>query len=200
MILRPFNVNSRGTRYSFIDQLAVDSDAERAAIQQAVQLQLALMPEDAKCAALGIAETGTFGNIQLGVYDGSTLTGAFLLTSLDYQSGPWADLVDWQVTSSDPAVFHGRPMPGFPALSLADSLDLSVDAAHHMLARRIQSVGGHDVKFQRLSWAVFKGRADPRSRAANRVHDKAAADGRFRMTEAPDGNDATLTRVDIELA
>jgi hypothetical protein len=123
-----------------------------------------------------------------------------LLATLDYQSGPWRDLVDWEVVSSDPAVFHARPMPAFPALSLDDSLDLSVDSAHHLLSHRLTTVGGTNVEFKRLSWAIYQARTDPASRAVKRMHDKAKADRRFRMTELPDAADAARTRVDIELA
>lgn len=200
MILQPFTVTSQGKDWTFIDRLAIDSEAERDVIQQLMLAEIDVMQEDAMCAALEIAESCPIGNIGFGVYDGATLSGVFLVASLDYQSGPWADLVDWEVVSADPAVFHARPMPGFPVLSLEDSLALSVDGAHHLLAQRMTSVGGHGVEFRRLSWAIFKDQTDANSLAAKRIHDAAAADSRFTMTEAPDPNDAELTRVDIELA
>jgi hypothetical protein len=203
MILQTFNVTSRGNRYRFMDRQAIDSDAEREAIQQVMGIQLGAMQEDAMCAALGIAEVGAIGNLGFGVYDDrdDTLVGVFLVASLAYQSGPWADLVDWEVVNANaPAVFHARPMPGFPVLPLDDSLDLSTDGAHHLLARRLTSVGGIGVEFRRLSWAIFKDRTDSNSRAAKRIHAAAAADNRFSMSENADPNDAALTRVDIELA
>lgn len=199
MIINPFDVQSGLTRFTFVDRQAIDSDAERNQVEQFIQMQIAVMQEDAMCAALGIPEVRTIGNLGFGVYDGTDLVGVFLVASLDYQSGPWADLVDWEIISSDPAVFFARPMPGFALLSQTSALDLAVDAAHHFLARRMTSVGGHGVEFRKLSWAIFKDRTDPNSIAAKRIHDKAVADNRFRMTEAPDPNDATLTRVDIEL-
>ncbi len=199
MIIQPFDVQSGSRSYTFIDRQAIDSDVDRAIIQQMMQVQIGLMQEDAMCAALGILEVGVVGNLGLAVYDNTALVGVTLLTTLEYQSGPWADLVDWEVVSNDPAVFHARPMPAFPILSLEDSLDLAVDSAYHLLFRRMTSVGGIGVEFRRLSWAIYKDRTDANSRAAKRIHDKAAADIRFRMTEIPDPADAARTRVDIEL-
>ena len=200
MILKPFDVVSRGKLYTFIDRLAIDSDAERGLVEQVLLAQLDLMQDDAKCAALGIKETGKIGNLEFGVYDDSELVGAFLVTTLDYRSGPWADLVDWEITSNDPAVFYARPMPGFIALPLADALDLSIDSINHMMSMTMPTVGGHEVTFNLFSWALYKDRTDANSVAMKRVHDHAAADGRFQMTEAPDPADAARTRVDIELA
>jgi hypothetical protein len=90
-------------------------------------------------------------------------------------------------------------MPAFPALSLEASLALSVDGAYHLLARRMTTVDQHGVEFRKLSWAIFKSRTDAASRAVKRIHDAAAADRRFRMTEALDPENAERTRVDIEL-
>ena len=199
MIIQPFEGQSGPTRFTFIDSRAIDSDAQREVVQQMMQVQIGLMQEDAMCAALGILEVGIIGNVGLAVYDGSDLVGVTLLASLDYQSGPWADLVDWEIVNSDPAVFHARPMPAFPVLSLDASLDLAVDSAHHLLFRRMTSVAGVGIEFRRLSWAIYKDRDDANSRAAKRIHDRAAADNRFRMTEGPDPADAERTRVDIEL-
>jgi hypothetical protein len=200
MIINPFVVTSRGKEWTFRDREAIDSALERDAIQQFMLLQLEVMQSDAMCDALGLAESGPIGNLGFGVYDGATLSGVFLVAALDYRSGPWADLIDWEVTNSDPAVFHARPMPGFVSLAEEGALALSVDAAHHLLANTMTSVGGCDVEFARLSWAIFKDRGDENSLAAKRIHDAAAADQRFTMTEALDPDDATLTRVDIELA
>lgn len=199
MIITPFDVVSRGQRYTFIDRQALDSETERDQIQQFMLGQLALMQDDAKCEALGLPGVGTIGNLGFGAYRDSALIGVFLITSLDYRSGPWEDLVDWVVINSDPAVFHARPMPGFVGLAEPEALDLAVDATYHMMFRRIESVGGTSVEFSRFSWAIFKNRTDPNSKMAKRIHDHAAADGRFEMTEAPDPNEPALTRVDIEL-
>lgn len=199
MILQPFEVVSGGTTYRFLDAASIDSDVERAQIQTFMAAQLELSQQDAMCAALGIDEVCTVGNLGLGVYDGATLIGVLLVASLAYQSGPWADLTDWEVTNGDPAVFHARPMPGFPLLSLEDSLALSVDAAHHLLAETMTSANGHNVEFTRLSWGIYKDRGDANSRAAKRVHDEAAADARFAMTETADPDDAERTLVYIEL-
>lgn len=201
MILNPFTVISRGNQWKFVDRLSIDSDLERDAVQQVILGQIDLMQKDAMCAALGIKEVGAIGNLEFGVYDkDDVLTGVFLVASLDYQSGPWADLIDWEVTSSDPCVFRARPMPGFLSMDEDDALDLSVDAAHHLLFRRMTTMSGNDVEFERLSWAIFKDRTDPNSVEARKYHDKAKGDNRFNMTEAPDPNDAALTRVDIQLA
>jgi hypothetical protein len=201
MIIEPFHVNSHGKRWRFVDSQAISSELERTRIQQIAQLQLATMQDDAKCVALGIAESGTIGNLFFGVYDpGGSLAGIFFLAALEYQSGPWEDLVDWSVTSADPAIFHARPMPGFPALTLEDSLELSVDGAHHLLKHRTETVDGFQVEFRRFSWAIYQARTDPNSRAMQRIHDRAASDGRFTMTELPDPADPTRTRVDIEIA
>ncbi len=200
MILQPFTVTSAGKDWRFVDSESLDSALEREQIQQFTIAQLDLMQQDATCAALGISEVGTIGNIALGVYDDATLSGVFLVAALDYQSGPWADLVDWEVTSGAPAVFHARTMPGFPLLTLEASLDLTVDAAHHLLSQRMTSVDGHGVEFGRLSWAIYKDRTDAISRAAKRIHDKAAADARFAMTETVDPGDGERTRTYIELA
>ena len=201
MILKPFFVNSHGKRWQFVDSNSISADVERERIQQISIAAVALMQDDAKCVALGINEVGVVGNLHFGVYDqADVLRGIFFVAALDYQSGPWTDLVDWQVTSNDTAVFHARPMPGFPLLSLDDALDLSVDSAHHLLFRNIQTVDGFDVNFSRLSWAIYKDRTDPSSRAMKRVHDRAKADARFQMTEAADPADPARTRVDIELA
>jgi len=201
MILQPFTVNSsRGKRYDFIDRRAIDSSAERTRVNQAIQASLVVMQQDAMCDAIGLPSVGQADNFGFGVYEGGDFVGVFLVATLTYQSGPWADLIEWEVVSNDPAVFHARPMPAFPVLSLDDSLDLSVDSAHHLLARRLTTVGGVNVEFKRLSWAIFKARTDPASRAVQRVHDKAKADHRFNMVELPDQANAARTRVDIELA
>ncbi len=200
MILQPFTVQSRGKRYTFIDRLAIDSGAEQERIQQMMMLQVEMMQEDARCKALGINEAGAIGNLGFGVHDGAELVGVFMVAALDYRSGPWADLIDWEVVSGDPAIFHARPMPGFPSLDLADALELSTDAAHHLMARNVRTVGGHRVNFQRFSWAIFKDRTDRNSRAMKRVHDAAAGDARFQMIEAPDPDEPARTRVDTELA
>lgn len=200
MILQPFTVNSHGKRWEFVHADSLASDVERDQIQQFARMQLQIMTDDAKCAALGIAEVGVIGNLGFGVYEGGTLSGVFLMASLDYQSGPWSDLVSWEVADANaPVVLHARPLPGFPLLTLDNSLTLSVDAAHHFLARKLQTVDGYDVGFKRLSWAVHKGRNDAGSRAVQRVHERAKADNRFTMIEAADPNDALLTRVDLEL-
>lgn len=201
MIIQPFQVHSGTKNYDFIDRQAIDSDSERKIVQQFILMQLALMQDDAKCAALKIPEVTEFENLGFGVYDGATLIGVFLIAALAYQSGPWADLIDWQVTNpNDPAKFFARPMPGFLSLPEPAALDLSVDAAHHFLFHRLTSVNGHGVEFHKFSWAIFKQRTDPNSVAAKKIHDKAKNDNRFSMTEAPDPNDAALTRVDIELS
>lgn len=200
MILAPFDVSSRGKTYTFIDRMAIDSEADRAIIEQMVLVQLELMQDDAKCAALGIDERCNIDNFTLGAYDGAELAGVFLITSMDYRSGPWADLVDWEVIGSGPAVFHARPMPGFPAMSLDASLDLSVEVAHRMMAETINTVGGNQVRFSRFSWALFKDRDDANSRAMQRVHDHAKADARLAMVEVQDPSNSARTRVDIELA
>ncbi len=66
--------------------------------------------------------------------------------------------------------------------------------------RRMTTVGGYEATFDRLSWAIYKGRTDPNSVAMKQIHDHAAADARFAMTETVDPDDAERTRVDIELA
>ncbi len=200
MIIQPFMVNSLGKQYTFIDHMAIDSVTERDRVQQVMLVQIALFQDDAKCEALGIDPVGQIGTLGLGVYDGTELVGVFLVAALDYRSGPWADLVNWEVVNEDPAVFYARPMPGFPVLSLDEALDLSTDAAYHMLSQTMPTVGGHRVGFSRFSWAIFKDRDDPASRAMKRVHDHAAADARFQMIEAPDPDEPARTRVDIELA
>lgn len=200
MILEPFNVVSQGKKFTFIDRLAIDSAAERNTIQQVVLAAIDLMQDDAKCAALGIVESGAVGNLEFGVYEDGELAGVFFIASLDYRSGPWADLVDWEVVSNEPAVFHARPMPGFPALPLDRALDLSTDAVHHMMFRKLRTVGEHEVQFSRFSWALYKDRTDPNSRVMQRVHNHVKNDPRFQMTEMPDPADAARTRVDIELA
>lgn len=200
MILEPFDIVSRGTRYTFVDWQTIESEAEKDAVFAVMAASLALMQQDAMCKALGIEEVGTVGNFELGVYDGDDLVGITLIASLDYKSGPWADLIDWEVTNPNAdAVFWARPLPWFPPLPLDDSLDLSTDVAHHLLSRRMMSVSGTWVTFSRLSWAIYKDRDDVNSRAEQRVHDHALADSRFTMTELPDPADASRTRVDLEL-
>lgn len=201
MIVEPFFVVSAGKRWKFVDSSSISSDIERARIQQISLAAVALMQDDAKCAALGIKEVGAVGNLHFGAYDpDGQLKGILFVAALDYLSGPWADLIDWEVTSNAPAIFDARPMPGFPTISLQESLDLSVDVAHHLLARRTKTVDGFDVEFRKFSWAIYEGRDDPNSRAMKRIHDHAKADGRFSMTETPDPADPARTRVDIELA
>lgn len=200
MILNPFAITSRGTDWDFAQADSLASDAERDQIQQLLLAQAATMQEDAMCAALGIDPVGAVGNLGFGVYDRGTLGGVLMVAALDYQSGPWLDLVDWEVVdASAPAVFHARPMPVFPLLESEDSDALSVATAHHFLAHRMTTVDGYGVEFRRLSWALFKERTDDNSRAVQRVHEAMKADARFVMTEAPDPNDAALTRVDLEL-
>lgn len=201
MILQPFTLTSLGKRWRFVDSNAISSNNQRVLIQQLAQSQVALMQDDAKCAALNIAEVGVVNNFFFGVYDeADVLSGIFFVAALDYQSGPWADLIDWQVTSDDTAVFHARPMPGFPVLSLDDSLELSVDGAHRLLSATVDTVDGFAVGFSRFSWAIYKDRTDRNSRAMKRIHDHAKADSRFAMTESVDPVDPARTRVDIELA
>lgn len=200
MILNPFTITSNGTRWDFAQADSLASDAERDQIQQLLVAQAATMPQDAMCAALGIDAVGVVGNLGFGVYESGALAGVLMVAALDYRSGPWRDLVDWEVVDgSAPAVFHARPMPVFPLLASEDSDALSVEAAHHFLARRMTTVDDYGVEFRRLSWALFKERTDADSRAVQRVHEAMKADARFVMTEAPDPNDATLTRVDLEL-
>ncbi len=200
MIIQSFFVNSSGKRWRFVDSNSLDSDAERDQIQQFALAQIAVMQQDATCVALGISEVGVIGNVVFGVYDNGTLSGVMLVAALDYQSGPWVDLTDWEVVNNDPAVFHARPMPSFPLLSLEDALTLSVDAAHHLLFRRMTSVDGHSVEFDRLSWALFKNRMDANSTFVKNVHARAKADNRFSMTETIDPSDPERTLVDIGLA
>lgn len=201
MILQPFTITSGGTAYDFVDSSSLSSESERDLIQQLMLVQLDVMQDDAKCDAIGVSPCGTIGNVGLGVYVGGTLSGTFLIAALAYQSGPWADLIDWEVTDPNaPIVLHARPMPAFPLLTLEDSLTLSVDSAYHLLTGAMASVDGFGVGFTRLSWAVHKERTDAGSVAVQRVHDRAEADARFAMTQALDPTDATLTRVDIELA
>lgn len=207
MILESFDLNSgQGQdrkRYRFVDRLAVDSPDEQTLIGQFMIMQLAVMQDDAKCAALGLPDCDSaFGNLGFGVYEAGALVGVFLVATLGYQSGPWRDPSggDWTIDNSNPAIFHARPMPGFVTLPEARALDLSTDAAHHFLARRLRTVGGNNAEFHRLSWAIFKGRGDANSQRAKRIHDHAKADNRFRMVEAPDATDPELTRVDLELA
>ena len=199
MILQSFTVSSHGKRWEFVDSASLSSNVERYQIQQFVLSRLADMQDDAKCSAIGAIEFGPIGNVSLGVYESGALVGVFLIAALDYQSGPWANLDDWEVTEPNaPIVLHARPLPSF-FTNLDDSLTLSVDAAHHMLARRLSTFDGYGVEFKRFSWAVHKGRDDAGSRAVQRVHEKAKADNRFSMIETIDPNDAELTRVDIEL-
>ena len=201
MILQPFHVVSRGTRYRFVDAASLSSQAERDLIFAVTTSVMALMQQDAMCAALGCEERGAIDNFSFGVYDNGSLAGVFFVASMEYRSGPWVDTIDWAVVDSEaPARFYARVMPGFPPLSLDEALDLSTDTAYHFLARTMKTIDGFDVRFDRLSWAIFKDRTDANSRAAKRLHDHADADGRFRMIEVVDPSEVARTLVDIELA
>ena len=200
MILQPFTVNSQGKRWSFMQVDVLASDAERRQVQQLLLTQMAAMQQDAMCAALGIDPSGEFGTLSFGAYESGVLAGVLLVVALDYQSGPWRDLGDWEVVNGNaPAVFHARPMPVFPFLAPEDSAVLSADVAHHLLARRMTMVEGYGVEFRRLGWAIFKERTDANSRAVQAIHEAVKADARFTVTETPDSSDAALTHVDVEL-
>ena len=69
MIIVPFHVNSHGKRWKFVDSNSLSSDVDRYLIQQISIAAVALMQDDAKCAALNIAEVGVVGNLHFGVYD-----------------------------------------------------------------------------------------------------------------------------------
>jgi hypothetical protein len=201
MIISTFDVQSGGKDYTFVDRVAVDNGEERERIQQFIMAQLSIMQQDAMCEAIGIQAVTEFEALGFGVYDRSDLIGVFLIAALAHQSGVWRDPHngDWEVINSDPVIFFARPMPGFVALPESVALDLSVDSAYHFLAQTLISVGGHDVKFGKLSWAIFKGRTDANSRMAKKIHDYAAVDARFKMTETIDQTDVSRTLVDIEL-
>jgi len=201
MIILPFTVRSRNKRYDFVDTQAIDSGAEKTRVQQVITSSLQLMQQDAMCEAIGIQSFTKFQPHGFAVYDGLSPVGIFLVAAVAHQSGVWRDPHngDWTVIDRHPAVFHARPMPGF-SLPEPEALDLSTNAAHHLLsAKTMRSAGEHKIEFRRLSWAIFKGRADPMSVAAKKMHDHAKADNRFKMTELPDPANAQRTRVDIEL-
>jgi hypothetical protein len=202
MIFLPFQVQSKGKRYDFLDSLAMDNGGEQRRIQQVITASLVLMQADAMCEALGIESSTAFTSHGFGVYNAGAPVGIFLLAALSHQSGVWRDPHngDWEVIDGNPIVFHGRPMPGF-GIPESDALDLATDAAHHfMFSKQLKTANGNKVEFRRLSWAIFKNRTSPNDIAAKKMHDKAKADPRFSMVEVPDPANAERTRVDIELS
>jgi hypothetical protein len=201
VIVQSFDIRIRGTLYTIVDRRGIDSAADRDAIKSGIFEELRRHQQDAMCAALGIPEVGEgFDNVLLGVYKDGVLVGGFLLTTLGYQSGPWEDLVQWAETSSDPAVFNARPMPALHSLPDEEQNEVFAAINHHLLTGRMDSVEGHQIKFNKLSWAIFKGRGDEMSLRSRRYHAAIKGDSRFKMTEAPDDSNAELTRVDLETA
>jgi hypothetical protein len=201
MIVAPFNVRRGPKRYDFVDRAAIDSQAERDAVQAEIVAQLDASQQDAMCAALGIPGVAVVPNFGFAVYESGVRVGVYLMASNAYQSGPWADLMDWEETSPGaPIVLHGRHMPGFGGLSTADEQALSAEVTWHVLSKRLATVGGREIAFQRVSWAIFLDRTDSASERDKGVHGAIVNDARLRAITAADPNDAALTRVDVELA
>lgn len=200
MILDSFDVRVRpGRTFQFVDRGAIDSDVERQAVELAIIEQLQSAQQDAMCLALGIAELETIPNFGFGVYENGNRIGIYLMASCDYLSGPWDDLVGWNETSDDPVTVNGRHMPGFSGLSAVDEQDLSAEATYHFLANRLSTVGGHEIEFAKVSWAIFEDRTDPKSLRDIGIHNKIINDPRIKATMVPDVDNPILTRVDVEL-
>lgn len=199
MIINPFEVSLDLRTFTFVDRLSIDSVAEQDAVQQAIIKQLAAAQQDAMCAALGLPELEVIPNFSFGVYEGGSRVGIYMMAANQYISGPWADLVDWKVISSDPAILCGRHMPGFDRLSIEDEQSLSAETTWHFLSQELATAGGHKLSFERVSWAIFEGHTDDTSLRDIGVHNAIVADERLEATMVPDEVDSSLTRVDVEL-
>lgn len=199
MIVQPFDVNVQGPkRFRFVDRMAIDSPVEQQQVQLAITEQLMLAQQDAMCAALGITELEAIPNFGFAVYDDDVRVGVYLLAANQYVSGPWVDVVDWVQTNNDDAIIHGRHMPSFEGLSVEDEQELAMETTWHFLHNNLVTAGGHELKFQKISWAIFTGRTDPKSLRTIGMHNRVVSDPRLKVTMVPDENDASLTRVDAE--
>ncbi len=202
MILQPFTVNSQGTQYRFVEQAALDNEAQKLLVDEAITDNLDAMQHEAQCAQIGLKEFGPVPNMRFAVFDNSTFTGVWMLGALGYVSGPWADTVDWQVTDPNaPAIWTARPMPGFLGMQVLDELKLAVDTATKLLGRGapFRSVQGTNVEFKSLHWAIYKNHTDRRAVRANALHLAAQSDVRLRVTETADPDDAHRTLAKLEL-
>lgn len=203
MILQPFTVISQGTQYRFVDREALDNEAEKLQVDEAITQNLAQAQFEAQCAQLGLAEFGPVPNMRFAVFDNGVFAGVWMLGALGYVSGPWADTIDWVVDNpSAPALWTARPMPGFLGMQPLDEAKLALDSAVELLGRDapFRSMQGASVGFNSLHWAIFKAHTDAVSMRARGLHAAAQSDARLRVTETVDPADAHRTLAKLELA
>lgn len=202
MILKPLTVVSGGKRYTFVDRLAVDSETLKREILDITNTALDYAQFDATCEQLGLQEEGSIPSMKFGVFESGVLVGIWMLGSIQYVSGPWVDTVDWIKTSSDPARFTARVMPGF--LTLAPAVEDAVATASAVcllgLGAPHRSHEDTPMGFDSLHWAIFKERTDPISVRALRLHNAAVAHAGLTVTEEIDPAAPDCTLVTLELA
>jgi hypothetical protein len=209
VIIQPFDVRSKGKRFDFVDVDALDSEADIVEANRRHGAALAYVQTAALCENRGLTD-GDLRRKSMAVFDGGVIVGIWLLGCIEYVSGPWADVVNWDLTNpGEDAILSAVPMSGMirfdgngnpiPTMLEDDEADLAAETALKLVTtpNSLLSGQGTPVGFERLHYGVFKQHDDPISRRAQAHHNKARAHPQLDVTELPDPANPTLTLVTI---
>jgi len=202
MIIQPFNVRSKSKLYSFVDRDALDSESEKARVNALHAAALAYVQTNALCENRGLADRGEIDNRVLAVFDpGQNLIGIWMLGCITYVSGPWEDLINWQVTNPGAdVILDAVPMSGILGMTEDDESEFASDTAAKMVSTPnlgLMSGQGAPVGLRKLHYGLFKRQDDSVSKRAQGHHAKVKGNGKLNVTETPHPTIPGLTLVEV---
>jgi hypothetical protein len=202
MIISPFTVRSKNKDYDFVDRDALDSEAHKLTVNAMHAAALNYVQDDALCGNRGLADRGEIDNRILAVFDDGNLIGIWMLGCITYISGPWEDLVSWNVVNPGaPTVLDAVPMSGILGMSLDDEAEFASDTAEKMVSTPnlgMVTGQGTPLGIRKLHYGIFKDHDDPRSERAKSHHAKVQANDRLTVTETAHPTIPHMTLVEIE--
>ena len=137
----------------------------------------------------------------MAVLDGGSLIGIWMLGCIEYISGPWSDVTNWDLVSpGEPAILSAVPMSGILGMSEDDEADFAAETAVKLVTTpnvSLASGQGTPVGFSHLHYGVFKEHDDPMSRRAQAHHAKVQGHRGLSVTEAAHPSIQNLTLVEI---
>jgi hypothetical protein len=202
MIIQPFEVQSRGVRYTLIDRDLLDSDAQKFQVSRLHGSALSFVQSAALCSNRGLADRGEIDNRILAILNpAGDIIGIWMLGCIEYVSGPWANLQSWEVTNPGADVLlTAVPMSGALQLSSDLEADLAADVAETLVNqanRRLRTGQGETVSFQKLSYGIFLQHEDAVSQRAKAHHGKVKGKQGLTVVETPHPTILNLTIAEI---
>jgi hypothetical protein len=201
MIIQEFNVRSKNVDYDFVDRDALDSEAEKRQVNAMHAAALAYVQTNALCENRGLADRGEIDNRVLAVYKDGAIIGIWMLGCIEYVSGPWDNLTNWNVVNPGAdAMLSAVPMSGIVGMDEDDEAEFAAMTARKLV--QTPNVGllsgqGTPVGFEKIHYGIFKEHDDPVSMRARAHHAKVKADPQLDVIETPHPTIPHLTLVEI---